>query len=479
MQGFNLDYIQTLQSRVLISKFLFLGIMLLFVGLFASPTEMKEIPFHVNGTIEKGTLYRQSATQSVKGVPRGASRNSNPATRTGEFLIDTNIVYLPSSVKEENPEVGFDGTNYLVVWQDIRNAPSSGYDIYGCRVNQNGIVLDPDGIVISTVPYLEWNPSVIFGGTNHFVVWDLGEVQQDILFARVNRDGVVLDPNGIAISTVVNEQYYPSAAFDGTNYLVVWIDRRGRRDVYGARVNQNGIVLDPNGIAICTSAYYLETVSSIAFDGTNYFLLCGSSRGYDVYGVRVNQAGIVLDTNGIPIIDGPGPQVGHSIAFDGTNYFVIWLDLNTPTPDLYGARVNQDGVVLDTNGIPICTTFVLFDSQVAFDGTNYLVVWTSNAYDITGSRVNQDGVVLDTNSIPISTAIHSQWAPAIAFDGTNFFVVWRDERSSFAGDIYGARVTQEGVVLDTNGIPISTVRSRKWSPAVAFDGTNYLVVWTD
>ncbi|MDH5186428.1 MAG: hypothetical protein OEW70_05110, partial [candidate division WOR-3 bacterium] len=294
MQGFNLDYIQTLQSRVLISKFLFLGIMLLFVGLSASPAEMKEIPFHVNETIEKITLYRQPATRSVKGVPRSASRNSNPATRTGEFLIDTNIVYLPSSVKEENPEVGFDGTNYLVVWEDY-TLDEDYADICGARISQDGTLLDTNIIFITTADGQQYAPDISFDGTNYLVVWLDAAV--DIYGARVSRDGVVLDPNGILISDYANtDEWGPSVAFDGTNYLVVWEDRT----LYGARVNQAGVVLDTNGIPICTTR---NCYPSVAFGQTDYFVVWTNDRSdtWDIYGARVSPDGIVLDTNSIPI----------------------------------------------------------------------------------------------------------------------------------------------------------------------------------
>ena len=33
------------------------------------------------------------------------------------------------------------------------------------------------------------------------------------------------------------------------------------------------------------------------------------------------------------------------------------------------------------------------------------------------------------SGIPISTAANGQSAPAVAFDGTNFLVVWQDDRS--------------------------------------------------
>ena len=63
----------------------------------------------------------------------------------------------------------------------------------------------------------------------------------------------------------------------------------------------------------------------------------------------------------------------------------------------------------------------------------------------------------------------------VAFDGTNYLVVWTDYRGG-ATKVYGARVSPDGTVLDQSGFAISAAGS---APAVAFDGTNYLVVWSD
>ena len=385
-----------------------------------------------------------------------------------EYPVSDPVPAGPAGGNQTAPSVAFDGTNYLVAWQDARSGTTA--DIYGARVNQAGAVLDAAGIPISTAANNQTVPSVAFGGTNYLVAWeDYRSGNSDIYGARVSQAGAVLDPAGIGISTAANYQTVPSVAFDGTNYLVAWQDTRsgvGNPDIYGARVSQAGVVLDLAGIAISTAAYY-ESAPSVAFDGTNYLVAWEDGRSgtnYDIYGARVSQAGAVLDPAGIAISTAASNQTVSSVTFGGTNYLVAWADLRVDgsTFDIYGARVNQAGVVLDLAGIAISTAA---NSQaapsVAFDGTNYLVAWqdarSGTTADIYGARVNQAGTVLDSAGIPISTAPNTQAAPSVAFDGTNYLVVWQDDRSGTTNyDIYGARVSQAGAVLDPAGTLIST-----------------------
>src|SRR5213075_2593742 len=74
-----------------------------------------------------------------------------------------------------------------------------------------------------------------------------------------------------------------------------------------------------------------------------------------------------------------------------------------------------------------------------------------------------------------------QEEPCVAANGNGYFVVWADKRTygSTEYDIYGARVSSAGEVLDPVGIPICTDPGRQTSPRVAFDGQKYLVVWED
>ncbi|MFA5033752.1 MAG: T9SS type A sorting domain-containing protein [bacterium] len=382
------------------------------------------------------------------------------------------------------PAITFDGTNYLVVWEQQHN---TYYDIYGTRVSQTGAILDTTEINISNTLKGAEYPAVAFNGVNHIVVWSSGNaLQEDIYGKQINKLGEILDTTGIKFSKSANNQNFPAAAFDGTNYLVVWEDDRNDNgeeknfDIYGTRISSSGAILDPLGIPISTAPGN-QFFPSIAFDGNNYFVVWNDSRtGYSgTYGARVGQSGNVIDTAGIFISDiGCGRWWSTAVAFGDTNYLVVFAG-----SDIYGARVSKSGILLDTTEIPICTNSGdKGGPSVAFDGNNYFVVWGEERSDydnIYGTRISKSGIVLDPTGIAISTASFNQMYPSITFDGTNYFVVWEDNRSE-KYDIYGTRINTSGQVLSPSGTLIySGGTSEQYFPKVAFDGTNYLVVWQD
>ena len=73
----------------------------------------------------------------------------------------------------------------------------------------------------------------------------------------------------------------------------------------------------------------------------------------------------------------------------------------------------------------------------------------------------------------------SQVFPAAARGDDGLFVVWQDERRDPGGDIFGARISNDGTLLDRYGIVISAEPGTQEFPRIASDGSGYLVVWTD
>ena len=126
-------------------------------------------------------------------------------------------------------------------------------------------------------------------------------------------------------------------------------------------------------------------------------------------------------------------QCNPSVAFDGNNYLVVWTDWRDTLNNIsvMGARVTPDGTVLDPMGFPIDTMGGPYAS-VGFDGTDYLVVEGGDW----GIRVSPAGKVLD--STPFMISPDDAWHQAFVFDGTNYLVVWEDYRDSVP-QIYGAR----------------------------------------
>ncbi len=80
----------------------------------------------------------------------------------------------------------------------------------------------------------------------------------------------------------------------------------------------------------------------------------------------------------------------------------------------------------------------------------------------------------------VSSAPFDQTKPAIAFDGTDFLVTWQDTRdipTDTSANIYACRLDQSLAVLDSAGILIAGTREEDYAPTVAWGGADYLIAW--
>jgi hypothetical protein len=128
----------------------------------------------------------------------------------GGIPLDTTLVQWPAEYPQQTPALASGSSSALAVWEDGRNSDA---DVYACRVLETG-PLDPDGIPVCAVTGAQRAPAAAFDGTNWLVVWHdyRNGSAPDIYGARVDQTGTVLDSLGIAISTAAGDQRYPRVA---------------------------------------------------------------------------------------------------------------------------------------------------------------------------------------------------------------------------------------------------------------------------
>ena len=140
-----------------------------------------------------------------------------------------------------------------------------------------------------------------------------------------------------------------------------------------------------------------------------------------------------MDTLGFDISTDPRGQTSPSCASNGNNFLVSFNSsrCDTTVGDIYAARINANGEVFDTNGFSVCmATGNQSKSKVSYGNGNFLVLWEdernfdSAGYDIYGSRVTPDGEVLDPQGILISASYQYELCPAIAYNGSTYLVAW-------------------------------------------------------
>lgn len=283
-----------------------------------------------------------------------------------------------------------------------------------------------------------------------------------------SRYPAVLDPtvspefglDNPVVSGAGSQQYEPSVASSGSEYLVAWQDNRtGNTQIWGTRVRLDGTVIDPCGIAIGTGSS-----PEVGYGSAGYFVVWYDFATTKISGARVEAStGRVLDSPALPI----SPSSGGSwwkpkLASDRTagKFLVVWEDRRTVSSGGVSGTLFSHAGVVEVADIAIAANAAgAVEPAVASNGSHFLVVWRdardgpTDAANIYGARVNPDGTVADAAGFGISTSTAEQAAPAVGAHGTEFLVAWRDLRAGYRL-IYAARVTDAKQVLDPNGVRI-------------------------
>jgi hypothetical protein len=411
-------------------------------------------------------------------------------TQAGAFQSpETNVGH--ALAWQDQPTVASNGSAFLVAWTD--GAPVTAQDVKGGRVAADGTGLDATPITVSAAANAQSQPAATWDGSNYIVAWhDTRTDAGDIYGGRVSANGSVLNGAGFVVNSFSSGEETPAVAAGPPGTFVVWDDIRSgsERDVYAARVTTAAAVVDATGLLLTTATSGVAAGQfnpSVAWDGTDFMGVWGDGRNgidSDVYAGRVDASGTVLDSTGIPVSTATGEQSSPSIAWNGAEYLAVWQDHRGSNYDVYGARIAPDGTVLDPLGFPISTAGRdQRDPRVVSNGSQFLVAWDDSRganLEVYAARVDGNGTVLDSGGIDVSNgAASDQELPAVAWNGSHYLVAWEDLRSDASGDIEAARLSPTGTVLDPSGIAVAATGSHgETDPSVASDRTQFLVAWT-
>lgn len=382
--------------------------------------------------------------------------------------------------------VGYDGTNFLVVWfAETR--------VLGTRVSRDGKVLDPDGILI-TYADSSGEPAIGCDGAGRCIVVVLDVGEDDGNYLTVGRvEGNNSNPDK-SFHLTFGEVGQPRVAWTGSNFLVVWDEERGdSHDVLGSRILPGGTVLDEGGFVISAASGH-QRHPDVGRAGDLLWVVWEDTRrgASDIFGARVRGDGTVLDPNGIALSTASGDQLEPRVADEGVRSFVLWTDVRGEKHNrIRGARVNHDGTVINVAGFPVSSTtfareehpaiacipgqcLAVYEAPLTFPPYNDVSVGNF----VLGTRLTMRNGALDSPALELSKAAPEQQSPAVAWGNDNYLLVWQEFRDVAGPTIMAARVGRDGTVLDPDGIRLPSAPGSS-APAVGFDGGEFLVVWQE
>ncbi|MCU1348113.1 MAG: cell wall/surface repeat protein, partial [Acidobacteria bacterium] len=226
-----------------------------------------------------------------------------------------------------------------------------------------------------------------------------------------------------------------------------------------------------------------NTSPSAAFNGTSYLVVWTRTLAdgtAQTVGRRLSPAGIVLDDSDIVLGDAlpfRGPYAisdGPRVTSDGTNWLVAWT---RPTPQrgcfsfsrigLFVSRVSLTGAVLDPGGVavenPAGATYDQADPSLGWTGSRYVLAWASSCggtgkmpvvRGIVAAAMDADLSHLDVEKMSPegSSALALAYTkPRVAAGANRALIAW--QRSSREGS------TVEGRIIGDR-LPVASSRRR-------------------
>jgi len=313
---------------------------------------------------------------------------------------------------------------------------------------------------VANTPSQEFASGLATDGTNYLVPMGIGaagtppfSVQAQLMSVSTGQPVGGVITTGRTMGAIGNGM--PAAAYGGGNYLMVWGDvGGGSPQIYGQLISAAGTAV---GAPFAIAAAPPTRTPVVAFDGTNFLVVWESQINSIITGQFVTPSGTL---SGASFAISP---IGTHFSFSPVliyvpslnSYAVTYQSYLAASPGLYDTylvTVSPAGAL----GTAVQVNQTISNGQqnpafIAYDTTsaNYMVVMNyliGAEWKLYGRMVTSAGVPTGAE-FPISTQAGSQRFGAVAFDGSKFMVAWSDERlGPTTTRIYGQQFTTAGAL---------------------------------
>ncbi len=403
-----------------------------------------------------GATFRDGALailQADRDITGGANQGLIQGIFAGRGILQSlPVAVAAQGTNEERPAVSYDrhpgggdsGRRLLTAWVD------DAYGVPGLidarRMHASGGFTDPEFFVgpISD-PDIGFAPSQNPPDTSFMVVGATDFPNQDILGFRVDATSGAVSASTNISGNLANDVRPAIAAVD-SRYLAVYLvdDGTGSPFVEGQRVNEDGVLV---GGKIGFPAAPFPNLQSDPDVGGGFDAVAGAGQflvaWWQYYpgvppappvnyikAARVTPGGAVLDAPPLDVaIDTPASNffATPAVAFDGTDYLVVWTNQDNIAglSTIRGRRVNAITGALGASfeiGPPQASR----DPDVAFADDQYLVVWETSPpmpfeYDVLGRRFTPGLGFMDPLPLPIAATGLQERSPRVTQVGGQDF----------------------------------------------------------
>lgn len=294
-------------------------------------------------------------------------------------------------------------------------------------------------------------PRVAGTGSSYVAVWqDLAASTARLVTARVDATtGAIQRPFAVPVSGATPASD-PAITAAGAGFLLAYTDNAYPASIRARWLDASGA---PAGADFAVSGTY-ETVSlpSVACAATRCLVAYqefaqGVSQIRYAYVDRMTSA---VSANIALTNSRAAPQRAPDVASDGANFLVAWSSGNADGDAIAAARV---GAAIITTTVALETTPTWYRSvpRVAFGGGKYFVTYadwrTEASVDVFAKRVEAStGALLDAAALTIATSPTDEDVPTIGSDGARAFISYAN-----TDGVYGAVLSGDGTV-SPNGL---------------------------